>query len=81
MVSCHTPGPIGFVNSSPHVSGQEDRQTAFVLPLQLFSAENWSSLREPATLDVATKLMWHYCADGFISHDDPVCIRLKERIL
>ena len=49
-----------------------------LVPLYLFSVENWLSLREPPTLDVSTKLLWQYAADGFISADEPVNIRLKE---
>lgn len=61
--------------------GQEDQQAAFIIPLFLFTAENSGSLREPPTLDVAAKLLWNYCQNGFVSHDEPVLVRLQDRII
>ena len=62
---------------TPH-QGQEDQQQSFLIPITLFSAENNASLREPPLLDVCIKLVWQFCADGFVTKDEPVMIRLKD---
>ncbi|CAL1166517.1 unnamed protein product [Cladocopium goreaui] len=49
-------------------AGQEDQQTAFVIPFHLFSAENWSSLREPATIDDSSNGQSGEIAKGSIGY-------------
>ncbi|CAK8990693.1 Uncharacterized protein SCF082_LOCUS2343 [Durusdinium trenchii] len=61
--------------------GQENQQEPIIVQLCHFSAENWASLREPPTLHVASQLVWQFCADGFVSHDEPVMIRIKDSSL
>ena len=62
---------------SHNSQGQED-QSVLIVPLHMFTVENWGSLREPPSLDASLKLLWQYCADGFVSSDEPVTIRMKD---
>lgn len=83
LLTKHAKSILKRSTNSLHLSfsislGQEDAQEPFYLPLWSFSCENESSLREPPSLDVATKLVNNFCADGFVSTSEPVMIRLQD---
>ena len=71
-----------FSGTMKATKGQEDGQQPFTLPIWAFSMENSSSLREPTSLDVSTKLAQQFCQDGFITAGStgPIWIRLEVRI-
>lgn len=58
--------------------GQEDGAPSMILPVELFSFENNSSLREPPSLDVSLKLLQQFSVDGFLTSIEPIFIRLPD---
>jgi len=63
--------------SNPIVQGQEDEQRPFILPIWKFSAEAESSLREPPSIDVSTKLINNFHKNGFKTTGSSILIRLE----
>ena len=59
-------------------SGQEGNYAPIGIAVHLFSVENDASLREPPLLDVSLKLLAQFMADGFLTANEPVLIRLKD---
>ena len=70
-------GPILIKSYSKNNKGQEEDQRAFVVPLWLFGINNESSLREPTSLDVTSKLLQQFCCDGLVTSGEPILVRLE----